>query len=108
MGKLTIEGATIGFDNAGFGKLLNDIKVEVIDKAQRQMTNSFGELIDRVDSVWQGQSAENFKKLMEFHEKTVYDAIGSCYGILRSEMVEVMRAMAELDDKLVSYSGGEQ
>ena len=106
MGKLAFENATIGFDKAGLSKVLDDVRIEVIENAQKKMTDSFDLLIEKVDAAWQGQSAENFKKLMAYHKQTVSDAIGSCYGVLRAEMVEMMNAMSELDEQLVSFNGG--
>ena len=101
MANLTIANAYIGYDTDNIKKALDNINREVIIGAVTKMTNGLGELQDKIDASWRGASADMFKKNMFSDMSNIQQGLRDCYKILESEIVEIINALAKLDETLI-------
>lgn len=102
---LTIEGASIGFDESNVQTALNNINAKMITEASNKMDNSMSGLRDYVDSAWVGQSAETFKNNMEADKKVIQQALKDTYEALKTEIYQIMQEMADVDNALITKRG---
>ena len=72
---LNIEGATLGYDANNVQDALNSLNMQVIEGSKIRLKNSLLSLRETVDSVWVGQSAEQFKKNMDYDVDTIFNAL---------------------------------
>lgn len=102
---LTIEGASIGFDESNVQTALNNINAKMITEASNKMDTSMSGLRDYVDSAWVGQSAETFKNNMEADKKVIQQALKDTYEALKTEIYQIMQEMADVDNALITKRG---
>lgn len=98
---LNIEGASIGFDANNVQAALNNLNTQVIEEAVNKMSSSMSTLRGYVDAVWVGASAEQFKNNMEADKVMITDSLRATFDELRSELFNIVNAMAEADQELV-------
>lgn len=99
---LTIEGATIGFDQNNVATAINNLQVHVINDTITKMNESMISLREYVDNAWVGQSAEIFKENMEFDKNQVIDGLNDSFELLKAEMYDIVNEMADVDNNLIS------
>lgn len=101
MAFLNIENATIGFDVNNVERGLNNLNVRCIGETIDLMKTSYMNLQAAVDAAWVGTSAEQFKKNVLSDINVISEALQETYGLLRSEMYQVVNGMVEADAELV-------
>ena len=104
---LTIEGATIGFNQNNVADALNNLQTHVINDTITKMNESMASLREYVDNAWVGQSAETFKENMEYDKDEVIAGLNEAYEQLKAEMYDIVNTMAETDNALVTSRRGE-
>lgn len=102
---LTIEGATIGFNQDNVATAINNLQVHVINDTITKMNESMASLREYVDNAWVGQSAEIFKENMEYDKNEVFDGLNDAYEQLKAEMYDIVNEMADVDNNLVTRRG---
>ena len=102
---LNIEGATLGYDANNVQDALNSLNMQVIEGSKVRLKNSLLSLRETVDSVWVGQSAEQFKKNMDYDVDTICKALDETRGVLETELHEIVNKMNEVDQNLVQGRG---
>lgn len=102
---LTIEGASIGFDESNVQTALNNINAKMITEASNKMDSSMSGLRDYVDSAWVGQSAETFKNNMESDKKQIQQYLKDAYDALKTEIYQIMQEMSDVDNALITKRG---
>lgn len=98
---LEIKDATVGYDEQGVRSLLNDIKANVIEEAENKLESSESKLIEALDDIWAGRSADTFKSNMHEDILTVRQALEGAYRALETEIYNARSAMGNVDDNLV-------
>lgn len=101
---LTIDKATVGYDQEGISTLLTDIQANVIEEAKNQLDSGKGALEETLDSIWQGHSEEVFKQNMTDDITTLKDTFDKMYSVLANEISQAAQRMGEIDQKLVERS----
>ena len=101
MPNLTIDNATVGYDTAGVRSLLDKIKADVIQEAERSMKQKAINLFNAVDEIWQGVSAEKFKGNMQQDIDKIIEALDASYNSLDAEVSQIAKAMGDVDVELV-------
>ena len=98
---LTIEGATVGYDNEGVNKLSQDIKAEQIDAAISHMKGNLETWTSTVDEVWRGHSADIFKQNVQTDVEKITSALEKTHEALDAELKQIVKAMGNVDQELV-------
>lgn len=98
---LTIENATVGYNQDGIKSLMEDIKANVIEEAKNSLKNSENTLDEALDEIWQGKSEETFKSNMHEDVLVVCDALDTAYNTLAAEIYRAGHAMGRVDEELV-------
>lgn len=102
---LDIERATLGYDANNVQEALNSLNLKVIEGSKIKLRNSLLTLRAAVDVVWVGQSAEQFKKNMDYDVDTICKALDETQGVLQTELNEIVNKMDEVDQNLVQGRG---
>lgn len=102
---LDIERATLGYDANNVQEALNSLNLKVIEGSKIKLRNSLLTLRAAVDVVWVGQSAEQFKKNMDYDVDTICKALDETQGVLETELHEIVNKMDEVDQNLVQGRG---
>ena len=102
---LTISGATFGVDANELRTALNNINVQVIEKAESTMRAGLSNLQDAVDAVWVGKSAETFKTNMVHDQNTVAGKLQATYKSLVNEFSRISKEMFEKESELITKRG---
>ena len=102
---LTISSATFGVDANELRTALNNINIQVIEKAVTTMRGKLVELQTAVDSVWVGKSAETFKNNMAADQNTVAKNLDATYKALESKFANIAKTMFEEEATLVNKRG---
>lgn len=102
---LDIERATLGYDANNVQEALNSLNLKVIEGSKIKLRNSLLTLRAAVDVVWVGQSAEQFKKNMDYDVDTICKALDETRGVLETELHEIVNKMDEVDQNLVQGRG---
>ncbi len=100
-GNLTIEGATVGYDTDGVTKMINDVRISVVDEAAKKLTDSVETLNAEIDQIWVGQSADTFKENMKLDVETISQALKESFGVLVAEVSQIVREMNRVDEQLI-------
>ncbi len=98
---LNIENATIGFDSNNIETALQNLNTRVIQDTINKMNQSMNGLRGYVDEAWVGASAEQFKDNIESDKKVIAESLQDTYGVLKSEMYQIVNEMARVDQELV-------
>lgn len=98
---LEIKDATVGYNEQGVRSLLDDIRANVIEEAESKLESSETKLIEALDDIWVGKSADAFKSNMHEDILTVRQALESAYKALEIEIYNARSAMGNVDANLV-------
>lgn len=98
---LTIQQASVGYDQSGVEQLKSDIKLKVIDDACNKLDTSFTHLTDAIDEIWAGHSADIFKSNMSNDVGKIKTALTETHRVLEGEINAIVGAMGEVDEELV-------
>lgn len=98
---LTIEGATIGYDQTNIKTLIDNVKVDVVDKAQEELNNKLVDLEEAIDEIWVGRSADIFKNNVKTDISHICDALAKAHEAFTTEMNAITNAMVAMDENLV-------
>lgn len=106
MADLTLDKASLGYDRGKIATALKNINYEVIDTSIRTMDTELQTLLNAVDAVWQGKSADAFKKNMKTDETNICQGLNDIRDALIDEFAVIVKAMATIDANLVENRGG--
>lgn len=98
---LNIEQATLGYDANNVQAAFNSLNQEVIGDTITLLQQGTDKLKTATDQVWVGQSAEQFKKNIEFDADYISKCLEETRDILRIELDEIVNKMDEVDQNLV-------
>lgn len=102
---LTIEGATIGYDENNVQTALNNLNRVVIQDAINEMNSAMDDLYTAVNDAWVGNSAEAFKDNMQYDKNTICTGLNESYQVLENEMNQIVNEMSNVDENLVERRG---
>ncbi len=102
---LNIEKATLGYDANNVTAAINSLNTDVIVASENKLKSSLSTLFSAVDSVWVGQSAEQFKKNMDYDVSTICQSLEETHKILETELNQIVNKMDEVDQNLVQGRG---
>ena len=105
MADLTINGATIGYDENNIQTALNNLNRKVILDAIQSMNSAMSRLYDAVNAGWVGNSAETFKANMQYDKDVVAQGLNDTYQVLENEMHQIVNELADVDANLVEKRG---
>lgn len=89
-GNLSIENATIGYDEAGMNQVYEDIKANLIDEVISTLDANIPTLTSNVDGYWVGASADAFKAKIEADTETVKTRLQEIEEALKGELDQMM------------------
>ena len=98
---MDIENATIGYNQDGANQLKEDLRAQYLDSTVDALNDNFHQLEESIDSIWVGQSADNFKENMGDDVNDVTRAIKELREAIDAEIDNTMNKMAEADENLV-------
>lgn len=98
---LNIEGATLGYDANNVEAAKRSLNENVIQDTITKMNQELATLRTAVDTVWVGQSAEQFKKNLEFDADYITKCLEETRDVLNTELNEIVNKMDEVDQNLV-------
>ncbi len=98
---LNIEGATLGYDANNVQAAFNSLNQEVIGETIILLKQGLEKLNQATDQVWVGQSAEQFKKNMQYDADFISERLEETRDILKTELDEIVNKMDEVDQNLV-------
>lgn len=98
---LEIENATIGVDQNGVTKALNNMRTNVITETQNAIRKNWEDLQTKVDDAWVGKSAEVFKSNMLSDVNMVNKALDEAFEVLQSELYDLVDQVEEADSTLI-------
>lgn len=102
---LNIEKATLGYDANNVTEAINSLNTDVIIASQNKLKSSLSTLFTAVDEVWAGQSAQQFKKNMEYDVGVICQSLDDTHKVLETELNEIVNKMDEVDQNLVQGRG---
>lgn len=102
---LNIEKATLGYDANNVTAAINSLNTDVIVESETKLRNSLSTLFTAVDAVWAGQSAEQFKKNMDYDVEIICQSLEETHKVLETELNQIVNKMDEVDQNLVQGRG---
>lgn len=98
---LNIENATLGYDANNVDAAKRSLNENVIQDTITKMNQEVSTLRSAVDAIWVGQSAEQFKKNLEYDVDYITKCLEETREILNTELNEIVNKMDEVDQNLV-------
>lgn len=108
MGRLGIEGATLGFDEDGSRQALDNINEQIIERIIERMEHSVEDLMYAVDEAWVGPSAEIFKDNVFADLNTIEYGMEESRRQLYEEFSNVQQQMFNADTSILNRREGGQ
>lgn len=99
---LNIEQATLGYDANNVQAAFNSLNQEVIGNTIVLIQQGISGLREATDQIWVGQSAEQFKKNMDYDADFISKCLEDTRDVLRTELDEIVNKMDEVDQGLIS------
>ncbi len=99
---LTIEGSDYGYDKNGLDEALNNIKVQVIEEASKEISDGIDNIINSVEEYWVGAGAEMFKNNLLTDKDYITKRLNAVYEEkLVANFNAFLKDMQENDQNLV-------
>ena len=103
---LTIENATIGYDEQGARNAVAAIKRDVIDASIRYLNNGVVNIEQSLKDVWVGVAADQFIQNMKADANKVSEVMEMCYEAFDSCVREIIQDMSDVDVNMISDRTG--
>jgi hypothetical protein len=101
MPSLDIDKATVGYKSQGVGDLLTDIRMNVVEDAATKLENGAERLMEAVNTIWVGNSADQYKTNLQNDVKKVCKALRDAYSSMEIEITNIGYKLSEVDNQLV-------
>jgi uncharacterized protein YukE len=98
---LTIENASVGYDENNLSKTLSNVHNNCVIEAKTELRNKLSELNSAVNDCWVGQSAETFKSNMQHDVEEICKGLDAAYEGLEAEFNKVIAGLSEVDQQLI-------
>ena len=98
---LTIEGASIGYDENQMMTTLSNVHNNCVISTKNALRNNLAQLRDSVHACWVGKSAETFLENMDHDVEEICKGLDAAYDGLEAEFKKVVAGLAEIDQELV-------
>ena len=98
---LTIDNATIGYDQNAMISTLQAIENNVVNDTKQQLRNATEDLRTAVNACWVGKSAETFKSNVDHDVEAICDGLDKAYDGLKAEFEKVLAGLSTIDEELV-------
>lgn len=102
---LTIENATIGYDQNNLATTLDHIHNDCVERAKTEMRTQLDTLRTEVHACWVGKSAETFMDNMDYDVNLVCEALDKAYESLVAAFNKAVAGLAQIDEDLVDPRG---
>ena len=99
---VSLDNLTIAYEGSRVSALLSKIKAEVITKASTEVKRGADDLKDSIDTFWDGESADTFKKNIDTDTQNISKALDKLYDTLEAEINTVAGRMHEVDEQLIN------
>lgn len=98
---LDIGGASIGYDVQGIKNLMDEIRVEVVDKTIDTMHNKEAEIETWVSDAWVGTSADTFVENLKGYQDELEKVLIKAENGLRTEFHQIQAEIKNADNELI-------
>lgn len=99
---LTIEGATIGYDENSMRTTLNNVHNDCVTAAKNALRSNLSTLREEVHACWVGTSANNFMDNMEKDVDDICRCLDAAYEGLEAGFNEALAGLTAVDEGLVA------
>lgn len=98
---LSIDGATIGYDQNQMITTLNNVHNNCINRTKTALRTNLAQLRDEVHACWVGKSAETFLSNQEHDIEIICSGLDAAYAGLEAEFKKVIAGLAQIDQDLI-------
>lgn len=98
---LTIDKATIGYNQAEMKRTLHHIESNCVTATKRTLRNNIQTLRSEVHKCWVGKSADNFMANMQSDVDKICKGLDQAYAGLESEFKKVLAGLAQIDQNVI-------